>query len=174
MDPTPAPTTVPALLHRIEAARQELDNLIHPLSEAQWTAPGLDGGWAVKDVLAHLTFWEGRMMGQIEAGRIGVPWPDPFPRRPDEAGEPRMHRLNEANYAAHRADPLAAVRAAAAHAYEQLVAWVGTLADADLAPGSPLAQAVGSPIVDWIAGDTYEHYEEHAAQMRAWLAGGTA
>ncbi len=52
------PHSMAEIVTRIERAMQRLTQDIHPLSPAQRPAPWLSEGRSVKDVLAHLTWWD--------------------------------------------------------------------------------------------------------------------
>ncbi|MDL1896466.1 ClbS/DfsB family four-helix bundle protein, partial [Anaerolineae bacterium CFX7] len=52
------PTTKQELLHRIRARHADMEELLSSLEPAQMRAPELDGGWSVKDSLAHIAAWE--------------------------------------------------------------------------------------------------------------------
>jgi hypothetical protein len=46
------------LLKRVDRAWQALLASYAGLSEAEMTEPGVTGGWSVKDIVAHVTWWE--------------------------------------------------------------------------------------------------------------------
>src|SRR5262245_23587754 len=66
------PKTQAALLEKIRSERARLEQSIAMLSEAQLTQPGVVGESSVKDIMAHLTVWEQRLIqrvtGNIEIG----------------------------------------------------------------------------------------------------------
>ena len=43
---------------RIQSRREELVDLIATIDEADLSAPGPEGGWAIKDHLVHIGAWE--------------------------------------------------------------------------------------------------------------------
>ena len=47
----------------MQTERARLDNIIDTLGESEMARPALDGGWSVKDALAHITVWEQRFIG---------------------------------------------------------------------------------------------------------------
>src|SRR5258706_14768338 len=53
-------------LERVRAARQELNEAISGLSADELTQEGAVGGWSVKDVLAHITAWQGEATLAVE------------------------------------------------------------------------------------------------------------
>src|SRR5262245_23798530 len=48
------------LLNNMRAGRARLESALAQVSQEQMTVPGLEGGWSVKDLLAHIEFWERR------------------------------------------------------------------------------------------------------------------
>src|SRR5260221_7679022 len=66
------------LLAKIQSERSRLEETLAPLSDAQLIEPGVVGDWSIKDILAHLSVWEGRLRqrvkGQAERGTdLGTP-----------------------------------------------------------------------------------------------------
>jgi uncharacterized damage-inducible protein DinB len=61
------PTTRNELVSRIRSAHMQLEVFLSTLSDAQATQPGAEGQWSVKEVLAHLVAWEGRLTKQLQA-----------------------------------------------------------------------------------------------------------
>src|SRR5262245_17738606 len=70
------PTNKTELLERIRSARAALERTIAGLDDAALSAPGPEG-WAVKDHLAHLAAWGGKVLGNMEGRKstdvLGVP-----------------------------------------------------------------------------------------------------
>ena len=157
------------LLERIQRSRLALDATLDRLSEAQLTAPGPDGGWSVKDHLAHITAWEQGIVALLH-------------RRPrwaamglDEAAIRGADEdaINAVLYEQAKDRPLDDVLAAFHDSYRQILVTVDGLSDADLfrtyshyAPDEP-GEDSGDPIIGWIIGNTYEHYDEHHRWIKA-------
>src|SRR5260370_15772063 len=51
---------------RIRSKRKELEDLISTIDEAALSAPGPDGGWAIKDHLVHIGAWEHWLLALFE------------------------------------------------------------------------------------------------------------
>ena len=63
------------ILVLIRSERESLEVMLEPLSDEQMIQPGVENTWSIKDILAHITDWERRMVqwikGQDEpTGRI--------------------------------------------------------------------------------------------------------
>lgn len=60
------PTGADDVLEDIHAARSEIESIIDELSQEQMTRATDEGGWSIKDHLAHITEWQRRGLGVIE------------------------------------------------------------------------------------------------------------
>ena len=158
--------TVTQLVERIEREHAAFTASLAQLSDAQMTEPGAQDDWSVKDILAHISFWHRRMSHLVDSMARGEPFTSL--RNEGEDGDAAVDRVNAENYAANHGRPLADVRAEYDQAYQQALASVSRLADDDLAADSQISTALGAPVLDLIAGDTYEHYQEHLAPIQAW------
>ncbi len=151
-----------ALLANIRRERAQLDDLLAPLDDHAMLAPARDDGWSAKDMLAHLTAWEQRLLRWIERWRetgdpgrpeLGVTW--------DE-----FDGLNERDYVAAKAKSVAEVQGKAGESYEAMVAEVDAMSDEELAAHPETADG---PSWSWVIGaNTYRHYQPHRAEMEAW------
>ena len=155
------------VLDRIQRARASLEGVTGGLSEQQLIAPAPDGGWSIKDHLAHLAAWEAGIAALLQRR----------PRYPAMGldGETFLNTdedgLNAIIYQQNSGRSLGEVRAAFRGAQRELLDALAGLTDADLLrtyshyqPDEP-GEDSGEPIVNWIAGNTYEHYDEH----RSWI-----
>jgi len=64
-------TGLPALLGDLEDEHAELDAVLAPLAEADWDRPTPASGWAVRDQISHLAFFD-------EVGALAVTDPERF------------------------------------------------------------------------------------------------
>lgn len=64
---TDGPTTKAALLYLIRREHDALEGTMALLDQERIVAPVLEGGWSVKDVMSHLTFWEQLTMRRVRA-----------------------------------------------------------------------------------------------------------
>jgi hypothetical protein len=165
--------TKAALLRRIATARAALDNAISRLSLAQLAARR-PGAWAVKDHLAHIAVWE---IG-VAALLHGLPRFDPMGVTDLVADRWDLDAINERIYRQHAELPASAVLTKFGDAHAQMLAALAGLSDEDLlrpyasyaAPGEPQPPtAAEDPVVNWIIGNTYEHFAEHEAYIRQML-----
>jgi hypothetical protein len=151
---------------KVDAAWDDLVREVDALGPDSLTLTGPDG-WAVKDHLFHVAAWELSLVALLEGrdrlAEMGV------------AGvAEETEAINEAIWRLHRdASPEEALDSFR-EAHRRLVAALGNLSDEDLGrpyshfqPSDPEEK---SPVVGWVAGNTYEHYAEHVAWMKDLVA----
>ncbi len=149
------------LLAEMQAGRGRLEEVLAGLSEAQMLEPALFDSWSIKDWLGHLEYWERRVAEIYLALRDG--------RQVPFSGYATVDELNNSVYAANRDRPLAEVRRDEANAYQSLLVLVENAPTADMADPKRFAWTNGQPFSEWIAGNSYGHYEEHWPDLKAWL-----
>ena len=160
------PQTKAELLPRITTSRAALDDLLAGLSDDQIVARGPGGGWSIKDHLAHLTAWEAGIDALLKREpRYAAMGIDAATFRGPEG------TLNAIIHERAKDLSLEDVRSAFVDTQRELLDALSNLTDADLLktyshyqPDEP-GQDSGDPIVDWIVGNTCDHYDEH----RAWI-----
>lgn len=143
----------------------ELEQVLSPLSEVQWTTPGANGGWSIKDIIAHIAVWQRRMLRRLQAAALHEA-PDPQLQVSDEG----IDSLNARFFAENRERPIAEVYDDFRTTYHEIDGLVPTLSDADLFEAGRFDWLDGSALWELVAGDTYEHYDEHMQSIRDWLA----
>lgn len=153
------------LLRQFREGRAALDALLDGLSDSDLTQPGVVGDWSIKDVLAHLTFWQGRAVDGVGQALGDYPQLE-FPRVPDEEA---MHRLNADAYQRSRNRPLREVQAEFNRTADLLLGLIQRLTGEQL--NSTAAWTFDEPQWQAIANESFEHFEEHADDIRAWKAG---
>lgn len=154
------PTTVSELVAQIEASRARLDALLLVLSDDQIAAPVLEGGWSTKDVLLHLAFWQYRLRYGL-ANQSTRAFPASPPEFADLDDDDWVEQVNIRVYEANREMPAAEARDAFAQSYQATLAIIGDLSDHDVFSASGLARRTNGDVLEFIAGNTYEHYDEH-------------
>ena len=150
------------LLAELRAGRERLEATLARVGEGQMTAPGAVGDWSVKDLLAHLIFWEQAPVRALQAEARGEPG-----RLPSD--DENVDELNARAVAERRERPPAEVLAEFERSYHELLDVVEPLSDADLNEPDRYAWTEGKPLWRIIAGESYRHYREHDEEIRAWL-----
>lgn len=149
--------TKAGLLGRIRAARAEWEALLAMIAPERLTEPGVSGDWSVKDIVAHVGFWERSVLDGLRTGNRGL------------QGE--VDEINERVFRANRHRPLDEVLAEEREICRQLLEAIEPLPEDALAAPDRFPWTGGRPVWVLIAGNTYWHYPEHAESIRAWLAG---
>ena len=144
------------LLARIRSGRAQFESALAQFSDDQLLAPNLHGGWSLKDLIAHIGFWEQHTAIRFSALLRGV-------NPPDQALT--LDELNARVYAQNQHKPLAEVRRQEQTAYEQLLLLVENAVGDDLFNPQRFVWTEGKPFAEWIEGNTYGHYEEHLADF---------
>jgi hypothetical protein len=165
------PTAKQELLRRIRERHAEMEERLASLSPAQMTAPVLDDGWSVKDSLAHLAAWENNMLGWVGNYQRGEPivrWAPGFEIDGDNS-EQQLNRYNAFLFQQNKPRALDDVLDDFRETFVNIVATIEGLSDAEIFDENYFPARSGSPLLDLLIGDTYEHYDEHSGWIRAWL-----
>ena len=157
------PQTRQELIDRIRAARAELEQLLSTLSAAAMERPAPDGGWAVKDHLAHLAEWRRQQIGLID-GRPGY---EALGVSQDLYEHGGIDRLNAALYERHRDRSVDDVLIDFRASHEAMLERIEQMEDADLRRANDLTNPADKrALVEGIASNSYEHDEEHNEWIR--------
>ena len=141
--------------------RAEWERLLAEVSENRMLDPGLPGGWSVKDVIAHVNWYEREMVDVLEQRALtgSELWALPAEER------------NVPIYEQGKDRPLDEVLAESNKLFERLWALVSELSDKDLVDASHFEQ-MPEEWEPWemLAENTFGHYQQHIPDIRAWLA----
>ncbi len=143
------------IVEQVRTAHRELEEVLVGIPPERMTQPGVNGDWTVKDVLAHITWWEQHLLMRLRTGQDDVYLPNVDPREATRAANAEV-------FAASRQRSLDDVRATFKASYQELLAELETLS---------VERAAQDEIYEAIGSDTFEHYREHTEMLRAWLAG---
>jgi hypothetical protein len=154
---------------RIEQGYNELQAFLAPLNEQQLSAMPNADGWMLKDHLAHLAVWEAGIVALMrqESRPGGMDVPLDLWERTLATGD--YDELNALIFERHRYKTTAEVQALFAATHAATLATLATLSDNDLARAYPIGENELAPLVGWLMGNTYEHYQEHIEWMREQL-----
>ena len=149
-----------AEIEPIEKGWRELVTLVDSLGHDGLELKG-SGRWAVKDHLQHIAAWELSLLGLLDGEdrltAMGIP-----------GAADDTDAINEAVWLAHRHSTADQALAFSRESHDRLMRRLGAMSDADLRrsynhyqPNDPRDPNDDRPAVDWVAGNTYEHYAEH-------------
>lgn len=159
------PTTMAELRERIGSSYAALEQTIAQLSDKQLTAP-IDGSWSAKDLLAHIAAWEQVTIhfhvGDRSFENVTQLTNVPYATTP-------VDQINEAFHERDQAIPLGQVLQLFRSSHQELLAMLDGMSEADLfKPYTPAGRGSGQ-LIEWIIGDSYEHYDEHRATLERLL-----
>ena len=129
----------------------EFEDALSRVPDDRLTAPGILEGWTVKEMLHHVTGWIRECTGYLDRMRDGT-FVDP-----DDTDE-WVNARNAAFADEARSLDVTAVRSELDTEREVILRRWQELPEID------------DVAVEWFAGETYEHYEEHLADL--WSASG--
>ena len=149
------------ILKAMQEARAEWESLLTEIPEARMTEPGANGEWSVKDVIAHLSFFEKEMIMVMEQ-RALTGTPGIWEMETDDSNALLYEQMKDL--------PLDQVLADSKAAYEGLLALTEAAPESDFE--GPSTYADMPP--DWtlesvLSGNSWDHYYEHIGWLREWL-----
>lgn len=150
-------------LHLIRSERGAWESTLAEVGKERMEVPGVVGDWSVKDILAHVTFWEGSSARHLEAALRGEP-PAPTKYKGLETDE-----INDRVYRENRDRPLAEILEWSEDTHRRLVSAIEALPVEHLAEPGRYTWLEGQPLWEVVPGNSYDHYPEHIASIREWL-----
>jgi hypothetical protein len=162
-DATAEPMTSARLLSIMQTERAEWEALLAQVGEERMDTPGVDGQWSVKDIVAHLTWYDRTVVEGAQTVMRG----EPYVRTGLRALG--MDERNERIAAESRDRPLRDVLADSRQVFDQVLAVVRACPDDVLNDGRRFGLPGDVPPWVLVANNTYEHYREHGRAIRAWL-----
>lgn len=148
------------LLGRIRDGRVELEDALALFNKHSLTEPLLANGWAVKDIIAHIGFWEQRIANLYQILSAGDVPQDPI-------GDESLDELNARVFRENQLLPLGIVQINEQAAYQALYKVAETASDEDLFNPQRFAWCEGEPFFNWIVINTYGHYADHIPDLEA-------
>ena len=150
MTDTEAAATQRELLDREAKAWTRMWEQVERIPADERQRPGVIGDWSVQDLVWHCAEWDRFCARHLDLMRAG-PWTDPFAHEP----EAYWDRVNQEIADRSKTMAWADVEAGTASAREQVRTAIATF------------DTVGDVATEWFAGETFDHYDEHAAHIAA-------
>ena len=151
-----------SVLEPIEESWAELDSMVASMGPDALNVTGPDG-WAVKDHLSHVAAWEASLIALFEGRDRGAAMG--ITATAQEETDEVNHDLWKHHHEMSAPKALAYFR----DTHAALIAVLSKLSDEDLQrpyndfqPNDPRMPDDNRPAMDWVAGNTWEHYNEHA------------
>jgi hypothetical protein len=165
-DIPPRDQTKTELMRRNQRAYDELVSLIDPLEDDQLSQIG-PSGWAIKHHLAHLAAWQmgitALLQGRSRPAAMGMGDADDQGKDTDQ--------INEIIYNKHAGISADQAKEKLRDAHEAMKRQIESMSNEDLfTPYKNFLQADGDgsedPVLYWIVGNAYGHYDEHIEWIR--------
>ncbi|MFZ5904637.1 MAG: ClbS/DfsB family four-helix bundle protein [Chloroflexota bacterium] len=145
------------LLSEIEREWKALIDVVNQLTPQQMVTPDA-GGWSPKDNLAHLTEWMTTLMGYHMDGR---PSHEVMNLDPADTEDWDMDIINARLFERNKERPVEEVLAGLKSKYAELTARLEAMPFEDLLKPRWPDDPEKRPLVNWILGDSSEHFAEH-------------
>ena len=144
----------------LQQKRAAWEALLAQLDEQRMLQSGIEGTWSVKDLIAHISWYEREMVPVIRLRVFtGSEW-----------WELPVDARNEMIYQQSRQRPLQEIVEEGQRSYTELLEAVQSLNDEDL--NNP--HRFRDMPEDWVpwqifAGNSFEHYQEHLPTLHKWV-----
>jgi hypothetical protein len=142
--------TPEAIIQKIESSYADIVRLYRSVPVTEIVKSSLPNDWSVKDTLAHLAAWEWRCAQLLEAAHRSD---GPLQAEPD------VDALNREIFEEHQEWSWEEVEYDFRAAHQTLLEAVRRL---------PPARLSSKFVQEMIAGETWEHYAEHLADLQRW------
>lgn len=152
------------ILHALESEREKFLDLIEGFSPEELEQPGVAGDWSIKDIIAHLSMWEGELVRMLwQAKRGETPSTAQFRGAPVDTVNAQWFKLAKDRPLERILEDFHAVRNQTMHRVEDF-------SEHDLTDPKRYSWSKGKALWERIADDSFAHESEHAADVQAWLA----
>jgi hypothetical protein len=143
-------------LHRLDVAWTDFEQSFAGLTDSQLVIPDVTGQWSVRDIIAHVTWWEEEALKHLPLVRAG----GRPPRYSVTYGG--IDAFNALMTEKRRSLSLPEVIRLHAEVHQRLVAYVESSPEELFARETRFRRRLRL--------DTYGHYPKHAQAIRAWRA----
>lgn len=154
------------ILERMDTAKAALDSCLSEVTDAQKDAPSTATKWAIRDHLSHLAVWQHALLAILDKrdryAAMGID------RAWLKDGVTNFDDINAMIYYQHKVKTHDEALAMFEASHQAVRAALAKLDDATLALPFHHFQAGethDTPIVHWVEGATYKHYEQHLMWM---------
>lgn len=156
------PKDTNSLVNKIQAGFEAILQAISGLNASQVSVPD-QGGWSIKDNLAHLTVWE-KIMLQADLDHQPA-------HQVLQLDEQRLKGMNEdainaVIYERNQGRTYEAVLADFQQTTQQAIERLQALPFSELMGPAGREDPENRPLLLWVAGNTYEHFEEHLPRIQ--------
>ncbi|HWQ04788.1 MAG TPA: DinB family protein [Longilinea sp.] len=142
------------VLEKIDTSWNEFVMAYADLSDTQLTQPGVTGDWSVKDLIAHVSWWEEESLKHLPLILKGLP----TPRYSVLYGG--IDAFNAQMTELKRNTSLSEVLKEAAATHQKLIEYLSSIPDEQFTSETRFRRRLGY--------DSFKHYPIHTAAILAW------
>lgn len=158
-----APMTKLALIDLLKARRYEFDAAIASIAEASMAEAGAAGHWSVKDIIAHLTYYEGWMADRLQEQLEGKSY------TPTQLDKMHWEPRNTIIYEQNKSRTLDDVLTSSKETFIRLVAAVEAHDETFLFEPQTFEGAPSQVIpAEMLRSEVYDHYPQHIPSLITW------
>jgi hypothetical protein len=159
------------LLNWLQAEYQQWEAFLDQIGPERMDQPGVAGHWSIKDIVAHLTDWQPRLIARLQAAQRGEPEPPP----PWPAHLQTDDDINAWIYESNRGRSVREVLDESQRVFQQLLAVIEGLPEDvridQVRQGGRVYHLVWLGDQRFPAGEFFDHFhDDHEPDIRAWLA----
>jgi hypothetical protein len=160
------------LLNWLREELRKWEVFLDQIDPTNMDKPNVVGYWSMKDVVAHLTGWNRKLVARLQAAQRGEPEPlSPWPAHLQTDDE-----INAWHYETNRTLSIAEVLKESDQVFQQLFAVIEELPD-DVQIDTVKTESGREFYLVWIGterylvGEFFDHFrDDHEQDIRAWLA----
>jgi hypothetical protein len=155
------PVTKVELVQGIKKEHKRLEEALKGLTPAEMTKGSRPDAWSVKDILAHISWWEAFFIDRYEAGLRGEQQVMPQWNEPGVLDD-----INLDIYRHNRARELPDILKEFKKSYQRVIKTVEAIPEADMFTPGKYDWTGKSTIADYIVANTSRHYAEHLTTIK--------
>lgn len=159
------------LLNKLQAKHHHWESLLNEIGPDRLEQPGANGDWTMKDVVAHLTGWQARLVANVQAAARGQSEPPP----PWPASLQSEDEINAWIYETNHNRPARQVLHDSEQLYQRLFSFLETLPDDTRF--DPVFYNDQEFLLVWFGDERFpiaeffDHFrDDHEPNIRAWLS----
>ena len=156
------------LLNWLQEEYQQWEAFLDQIGPARMDQPGVNRDWSIKDIVAHLTGWNRRLVDRLLAA--GRSEPEPLPHWP--AHLQTEDEINAWIYESNHGRSVRAVLDESHQVFQQLLAVIEGLPDeVRIERIEPAYHLVWVDDKRFLPGEFFDHFhDDHEPDIRAWFA----
>ena len=134
------------------------------LSDSQKAEPGVEGGWSIKDIMAHIAAWEKLAQYRINAALTGETLKYPVIK-----GDNFVDIFNLDVYESNKDLPLSEIQSEFQRSHNIFLEQIKLVEDDTLSQILPFDWAGKLTFQVLISANSHWHYAEHAESIERWI-----